>query len=146
MSAPDIILDDPDRLIAWAGEQLGLGFFSDARAMGWGTPGDIRAVAVYERWTGTDCSVHLISDQRPGWLSRRFIAAGFTYPFVVGGLQRMTGLVPASNKRALRLNQHFGFRIEGALRRGADDGGDMIVMGMLREECPFIGKDRPYGQ
>lgn len=146
MSAPDIILDDPDRLIAWAAKQLGLGFFSDARAIGWGAADDIRAVAVYERWTGTDCSVHLISDQRPGWLSRRFIAAGFTYPFVVGGLRRMTGLVPASNNRALRLNQHFGFRIEGALRRGADDGGDMIVMGMLREECPFIGKDRPYGQ
>ncbi|WP_143560239.1 GNAT family N-acetyltransferase [Sphingobium sp. IP1] len=146
MSAPGIILDEPDRLIAWAAKQFGLNFFSDARAIGWGTLDDIRAVAIYERWTGTDCSVHLVSDQRPGWLSRRFIAAGFTYPFVVGGLHRMTGLVPASNKRALRLNQHFGFRIEGALRRGANDGGDMIVMGMLREECPFIAKDMLHEQ
>jgi hypothetical protein len=146
MSIPSIILDEPDRLIAWASEQLGVGFFNDARAIGWGTLDDIRAVAVYERWTGSDCCVHLVSDQRPGWLARRFIAAGFSYPFIVGRLRRLTGLVPASNFRALRLNEHFGFRREGALRAGADDGGDMIVMGMLREECRFISeRDKSHG-
>jgi len=54
VSNPSILLDHPDQLIGWASEKLGLGFFSDARAIGWGTPDDIRAVAVYERWTGTD--------------------------------------------------------------------------------------------
>lgn len=140
-----LLMDRPDRqisdsLIAWASDRLGVGFFSDARALGWGDEQAIRAVAVYERWTGTDCCVHLVSDERAGWLTRQFIASGFAYPFVVGGLRRMTGLVAASNTRALRLNQHFGFRIEGRLRAGADDGGDMILMGMLREDCPFISE------
>lgn len=145
MSTPHVILDNTDILLSWAADRLGMGFFSDARAIGWGTIDDIRAVAVYERWTGTDCSVHLVSDQRPGWLAKEFIVAGFAYPFVLGGLRRMTGLVPESNSRAVRLNQHFGFRIEGRLRRGADDGGDIIVMGMLQEECPFITKGQAHG-
>lgn len=145
MSVPGIILDDPDRLIAWAGEQLAIGFFSDARAIGWGTADDIRAVAIYERWTGTDCVVHLVSDQRPGWLSRQFIASGFAYPFIVCGLRRITGLVPADNHRALKLNRHFGYRIEGQLRSASENGGDLIIMGMLREECPFISEDARHG-
>ena len=145
MSVPGIILDHPDRLIAWAADRLGLGFFSDARAIGWGMDDNIRAVAVYERWSGNDCVVHLVSDQRPGWLTQRFLAAGFHYPFVTAGLRRITGLVPASNERAIRLNRHFGYREEGRLRFAAADGGDLIIMGMLREECPFISKEAVHG-
>lgn len=136
---PELIIEEDARpLIAWAERILGISFFSDARAIGWGRPDAIRAVAVYERWSGNDCCVHLASDGGPGWLSRQFLAAGFAYPFEVAGLRRITGLVPASNERALRLNRHFGYREEGRLRHAADDGGDIIIMGMLREECRFI--------
>lgn len=145
MHAPHVLIDDQPALIAWAQQQLGLRFFDDARAIGWGTPDDIRAVAIYERWSGNDCVVHLVSDRRPGWLSRRFLAAGFAYPFVQAGLRRITGLVPASNERALRLNQHFGYRQEGRLRHAADDGGDLIIMGMLREDCPYISQEAVHG-
>lgn len=145
MSTPQILLDQPDVLIAWAQKQLGVTFFDDARAIGWGEVGDIRAVVVYERWSGNDCCIHLISDQRPGWLSRSFIAAGFYFPFVTAGLRRVTGLVPASNERALTLNRHFGFRDEGRLRFASEDGSDLIIMGMLREECRFIPKEARHG-
>ena len=142
MANPSILLDDQSQLIDWAQGQLGIAFFNDARAIGWGAVDDIRAVAVYERWTGNDCCVHLVSDNRAGWLSRTFIHAGFHYPFAIAGLRRITGLVPASNTRALRLNLHFGYRREGVLRHGAEDGGDIVVMGMLREECRFIKSER----
>ncbi|CAM8655133.1 GNAT family N-acetyltransferase [Sphingobium cupriresistens] len=133
-----IILDRPSMLISWAEQQLGVRFFEDARAIGWGNDTAIRAVAIYERWSGNDCCVHLVSDGQPGWLARPFLAAGFHYPFVTAGLRRITGLVPANNDRAIRLNQHFGYREEGCLRHGVSDGVDLIIMGMLREECRFI--------
>lgn len=136
-----LLLNDPERLIAWAQDQLGVIFFDDARAIGWGNGETIRAVAVYERWSGNDCCVHLVSDRRPGWMSRHFLAAGFKFPFVQGRVRRITGLVPASNVDALRLNTHMGYRVEGRLRCGADDGGDLIVMGMLREECRFLPRE-----
>ncbi len=142
MSKPQLLLDQPDILIAWAQDQLGVSFFDDACAIGWGRPNDIRAVAIYERWSGNDCCVHLVSDNKPGWLSRHFLAAGFQYPFSVVGLRRITGLVPASNPRAIKLNLHFGYRVEGRLRLAADDGSDLIIMGMLREECRFLQSER----
>ena len=90
-----VIIDQRTRLLKWAERQLGVAFFDDAQAVGWGNASEIRAVAVYDRWSGNDCCVHLISDGQPGWLARPFIAAGFAYPFVVAGLRRITGLVPA---------------------------------------------------
>lgn len=145
MQSPSILIDCPDRLIEWAGARLGISFFSDARAIGWGSDEAIRAVAIYERWSSNDCCVHLVSDQRPGWLSRRFLAAGFHFPFVSAGLRRITGLVPAANTAAIRLNRHFGYRQEGVLRAASDDGGDLIIMGMLREECRFIEREARHG-
>lgn len=100
---------------------------------------------MYERWSGNDCCVHLAGDGQPGWLGRPFIAAGFKFPFEIAGLRRITGLVPESNERAIRLNLHFGYTIEGRLRCGADDGGDILIMGMLREECRFISKETRHG-
>lgn len=142
---PTILLDEPQRLIAWAEKRLAVRFFDDARVIGWGDQDEVRAVAVYERWSCNDCSVHLVSDGRPGWLSRRFLAAGFHYPFVTAGLRRITGLVPADNHKAIRLNRHFGYREEGRLRFAAENGSDLIIMGMLREECIFIPKEFRHG-
>jgi len=140
-----LLIDNPSRLLDWAERELDVTFFGDARALGWGNDEEIRAVAVYERWSGNDACVHLVSDNKPGWLCRQFLASGFYYPFVTGGLRRITGLVPANNERAIRLNQHFGYREEGRMRFGVDDETDLIVMGMLKEECRFIPKEFRHG-
>lgn len=133
-----LLLNEPDRLVPWAEEVIGCRFFSDARAIGWGDDDTVRAVAVYDRWSETDCSVHLASDRSRRWMTREFLAAGFYYPFVTCGLRRMTGLVAADNEEALRLDMHMGWRPEGRLRHACPDGGDLILLGMLRSECRFI--------
>lgn len=136
-----LLLNSPERLIGWAQEVIGCTFFPDARAIGWGDDEVIRAVAVYDRWSDTDCCVHLASDQTGRWMTRQFLAAGFHYPFVTAGRNRITGLVPASNEAALRLNCHFGYRREGVLREACPDGSDIIILGMLRRECRFLPRE-----
>jgi hypothetical protein len=134
----DILVDDQARLIRWAADRIDTTFASDATAIGWGNAARIRAVTVYDRWAVSDCFAHIAGDGLPGWLSRRFLAAAFHYPFVQGGLRRITAPVSTDNERAIRLNQHFGFTIEGRLRHAGADGGDIFVFGMLREECRFL--------
>lgn len=133
-----LLLNDADRLVPWAEGVIGCRFYRDARAIGWGDEDTIKAVAVYDRWSETDCCVHLASDGTGRWMTRSFLAAGFHYPFVQCGLRRMTGLVSADNPEALRLDLHMGWRREGVLRRAAPDGTDIILLGMLRSECRFI--------
>ena len=63
--------------------------------------------------------------------------AAFMHPFVQWKLRRVTGLVPAKNTKALRFDLHLGFVREGYLRNALPDD-DIIVLGMLREECIYL--------
>lgn len=133
-----LLLNDAERLIPWAEKAIGVSFFSDARAIGWGDDETIRAAAIYDRWSDIDCSVHLASDRTGRWMTRQFLAAGFHYPFITNGLRRITGLVQADNPEALRLDLHMGWKREGILREAGENGCDIILLGMLRSECRFI--------
>lgn len=133
-----LLLNSDARLVAWAQDVIGCTFFPDACAIGWGDGNEIRAAVVYDRWTQADAHIHLASNGTGHFGSRKFLAAAYHFPFVITGRRRLTGLVPASNSRALRLNLHMGFQHEGRLRHAGDDGEDIIILGMLREDCRFI--------
>ena len=136
-----LLLNDASRLVSWAEKIIGCHFFPDAVALGWGDDAIIRATVVYDRWTETDCAMHLASDGTRRWMTRQALAAAYFYPFVQNDRRRVTGLVEASNADALRLNLHMGWRKEGVMRAGARNGDDLIVLGMLRSECRFILKE-----
>lgn len=136
-----LLLNDRVRLLEWAGAIIGCQFFSDAQAIGWGDDETLRAVAVYDCWSGNDCHMHLASDGSGRWMTRQALAAAYYYPFVQNGLRRVTGHVEASNADALRLDVHMGWRREGVLREAAASGDDLIVLGMLRRECRFISRE-----
>ncbi|TDW63092.1 hypothetical protein EDF57_10647 [Novosphingobium sp. PhB55] len=137
----EIVSRDQPRLVAWAQAVIGCRFFPDAQAIGWGDERRLRAVLVYDCWTEADVHIHLASDGTGRFGSRSFLAAAYHFPFVTAGKRRLTGLVPASNAAALRLNLHMGFVREGVMRRAGDDGEDIIILGMLREECRFIPRE-----
>ena len=46
---------------------------------------------------------------------------------------RVTGLLRGKNRRAKKLNEHFGFKLEGVMRKAfADD--DLHIYGFLAED------------
>ena len=59
------------------------------------------------------------------------------YPFGELKVPRITGEVAAGNERAIRTAEKLGFKIEGTKRKAGRDGSDMIVLGLLPEECPL---------
>lgn len=136
-----LLLGQESRLIPWASKVIGFDLASDGvKTIGWGDENTIQAVALFERFTKYECSVHLASDQTGRWLARPMLYACFAYPFVQCGLRRMTALVPGKNAAALRFNEHIGFEREGVLREALGDD-DFVVMGMLRRNCRFIPKE-----
>jgi RimJ/RimL family protein N-acetyltransferase len=136
-----LIYGEDERLLPWATERVGLdGFRSDARTIGYERDGELCAVAVFDGFSSVDCNIHIASDGSRRWLTREFLTAAFSYPFIQCGLRRVTGLVPAKNADALRFDQHLGFRREGYHHKAASNGGDLISLGMLREHCRFISR------
>ena len=132
----EIVYDD-DSMIPWAIERIGFKPRDDVRAIGWRENGSLRAVTLYDGFSECDCNIHIASDGKPHWLNRGFLVAAFMHPFVQWKLRRVTGLVPAKNTQALRFDLHLGFEREGYLRHALPDD-DLVLLGMLRENCRFI--------
>lgn len=133
----ELVYEDPERLVAWATKIIGFPLRPDVKAIGWREDGELRAVTLYDNFSQCDCNIHIASDGTGNWLRRQFLVASFMHPFVQWNLRRVTGLVPATNQRALNFDLHLGFVQEGYLRHALPDD-DIIVLGMLRTTCRFI--------
>lgn len=132
--------------LPWARGQIGMVFPFDERAKAIMLfDGDVlRAATVYTDFTYQSVSMHIASDGSKRWLTRLFLRESFAYPFEQLGVQRVTGLVAASNPDALRFDLHLGFQVEGRMRAAAQDGSDLLVLGMLRQECRHLKEE--YGR
>lgn len=108
-------------------DAIGLGLYNGDKLV---------AGAVYEDFTRNNANVH-IAFAGPHAITPAFIVAGFKLPFIDLKLPRITGLVPAKNDKALRFDLKLGWQVEGRIRRGLPDD-DIILLGMLKEECRFI--------
>lgn len=70
-----------------------------------------------------------------GWLSRGFLRVVFAYLWNQLNLRRVTGRIHDNNADAIEASQRLGFVCEGRLRQARPDGGDVLIYGLLREEC-----------
>jgi RimJ/RimL family protein N-acetyltransferase len=100
--------------------------------------GRLVAGVVYDNFRGYDINMHIAAIPGGKWLNREFLREGFRYPFLYLGVERITGLVAASNVEAQRFDEHLGFVLEGRVRKGLPDGDDLLVYGMLKSECRFL--------
>lgn len=136
-----ICIGRPDLNVAiaeWARRKIGLRYgWRECTTLSLWDDVEIRAAVIYENFSGNNISMHVASDGAR-WLTRRFLHAAFFYPFLELKVDRVTGCVPDSNEASKRFCEHLGFKREGVIRRGADDGGDLILFGMLRDECRFL--------
>ena len=93
----------------------------------------LAAVVGFHATTRRDLLVVAAAD-RASWCRPRILKLIAGYAFQQLGAGRVTAVVAKSNKRARRLAEGLGWKIEGALRRHAEDGGTSLVYGLLRDE------------
>lgn len=99
----------------------------------------IRAVALYENYTGEGGAVHAhLAGEGRRWMTRKFLWAGFDFPFNRLKVNKIVGLVPSYNEEARSLNRKLGYR-EEAVVEGYFPRGDMVVMTMTRDQCRWLG-------
>lgn len=132
-----------ERVACWVGGRIGLPEMErGGKSIGIERNGNLIGGVVYNHWfPGIDIQMHIAGARGEPWLSRPILNALFYYPFVELGLRRVTSPVAASNDACLRLVRHLGAVHEGTLRRGWFNGEDLLVFGMLREECRWL-KDK----
>lgn len=100
--------------------------------------GQLIAGVVYDTFVGTSIDMHVAAVPGRRWMSRRFLGEVFRYPFMQLGVRRVTGRVPASNEDARRFDEHIGFKLEGVIRKQLPNEEDLLIYGMLKEECRWL--------
>jgi RimJ/RimL family protein N-acetyltransferase len=122
--------------IAWAKQTIGIsGLTGDVAAISvLDNQDQFLAVTLYSAYTRTNIDMHIAARPKSHWLSRAYFNASFELPFLVLEVPRITGLIRASNLNAQRFVSRLGFKYEGCMRRAFEDGEDLVLYGMLREE------------
>ncbi len=110
------------------------------QAIGSERKGRLDGAVIYTNCSRTNVTASIVLEAP---FTRRFLYAGFWYPFEQLKVRRITALVEAWNEPSICLCKHLGFRVEGRLREAAVEGGDVLVMGLLREECGIFKRLTP---
>ncbi len=102
--------------------------------------GGILGAAVFDTWTPSSVNVHMALGS-PIPIRHGFFAEVAVHAFVRGGKKRMFGLVPSNNAKAIKLDQHIGFREVARVPDALDDGVDYIVMRLDKEDCRWLPEE-----
>jgi RimJ/RimL family protein N-acetyltransferase len=126
-----------DEAEAWARERLELEnkpeFFRTLAAVD--EDGGFICVVVLTNFTPRNIDLSIVIDHRKVTPKGTIEMFNEVFGFVFDKLRaaRVTGLLRGKNRRAKKLNEHFGFKLEGVMRKAfADD--DLHIYGFLAED------------
>ena len=105
-----------------------------------GTAG-ILAVLVADSFSPDSCNVHMAIDN-PLVIRSGFLHEVGRHLFHTCGRSHIFGLVPSTNKRAIKFDKHIGFTEVACIPDGVGTGVDYIVFRMDKADCPWIEQMR----
>ena len=108
--------------------------------VGYDDKGNIKCGAVFDSFTVDACSVHF-AIANPFVIRHGFLHEIARHLFITCGRERIFGLVPSTNERALRLDKHIGFTEVTRIPDAIADGVDYIVIRLDKKDCRWIPEE-----
>ena len=134
-----VIYGQDERVLKWVGDRTDEDDFGPGSiAIGLEEDDELIAGVAFNMYTKASICMHVAAMPGKRWMTKDFLWRSFAYPFIQLGCNRVTGLVREDNLAAQRFDEHLGFKREGLLRRACTDGQNMILYGMLREDCRWL--------
>jgi RimJ/RimL family protein N-acetyltransferase len=110
-----------------------------AAALGVVVAGRIAGGVMFFNWRREDGDIELAGAfVSPLWAQPATLRTIARYPFVQLNCVRVTALTARRNKRARRVLEKLGFRIEGVKRKGAAGRDDRCIYGLIRSQCSWL--------
>jgi len=100
--------------------------------------GKILGVCVCDTWTYNSVQLHIAIDNPIVLKNGRLQKEVFDYIFNHSGRGIALGLVPAGNEKAIRFDKKLGFVEIFRIKDGYEEGQDMVVLEMRKEDCRWI--------
>ena len=121
---------------AWVKELIDPVFCEDTKGIVAVKDGEPIGVMLLDQWTETSVQCH-IGIVNPICL-RRMPYEFCNYVFNTCGRKILIGLTPADNKKAMRLNEHLGFKEVMRMKDAYKQGVDYVMYLMDKTTCKYI--------
>ena len=135
----NLVYGQDARVRSWVAERIGETLDDADVAIGIEENGELIAGVVYNMYTKASICMHVAAIPGKRWMTKEYLWRVFAYPFIQLNCNRVTGFVREDNLVAQKFDEHIGFKREGLIRKGATDGTNFILYGMLKEECRWLG-------
>lgn len=128
MSESRLVFDEKERVGAWVADQVGQRCtWGSFYAMGAEVNGELVSGVVFNNYNDTNATCH-IACSKPNKLFLELLDHAYLYAFQRCKLRRLTGFVDADNHKALKLDLHIGFQVEGMMREAGSEGQDQYIL------------------
>lgn len=128
MSESRLVFDEKERVGAWVADQVGQTCtWGSFYAMGAEVNGELVSGVVFNNYNATNATCH-IACSKPNKLFLELLDHAYLYAFQSCKLRRLTGFVDVDNHKALKLDLHIGFQVEGMMREAGSEGQDQYIL------------------
>ena len=100
----------------------------------------IQAIAAFDSFTVDACNVHF-AIANPYVIRHGFLHEIARHLFIQCNRKRIFGLVPSTNKKALKLDKHIGMEEVATIPDALADGIDYVVLRMNRKDCRWLPEE-----
>ena len=130
-----VVYDQNDWIGQWVSDKVGgMWIPQGSVAIGQVDDGKITAGVIFDRYNGASISSTLAIS---GKITRDFVQAILHYPFNVAKVNCVINVVSSTNKKSMRLTEHFGFKRVAVIPSATNDG-DMVIYSLTRINCKFL--------
>lgn len=119
--------------------EIGVKSSCDLQAIFWVNPETMNPdwVIGFDGFIGKTCQIHVVNRKKK-YTPRALLKAVFEYPFLKAGIEILFGVVNSNNKEAMKYDLHLGFKEVNRFEGMHEDGGDIVLFAMKKDDCRWI--------
>ena len=110
----------------------------DLKVVGWASGNRLHCVVGFNWFIGSVCQIHVAYEDNWKYTPKELLKVVFEYAFKDAGREMVIGVVNSQNKQAMIFDKHLGFKELYRIVGAHDNGGDIVMLGMRKEDCRYL--------
>ena len=98
----------------------------------------LKMVVALNGFMGRVCQIHVAMEEDFHFTPKEMLAQVFNHAFNTCGRDMLLGIVNSNNLAAMKYDLNLGFEEAYRLKGMHDDGGDIVILQMTRENCRYL--------
>lgn len=111
---------------------------ADLQVMGWVTDDKLRLCVGFNAFLGKVCQIHVAMEPGFDYTPKEMLRSVFQAAFLDFQRELLIGIVNSNNEKAMKYDLHLGFKEVTRFPKMHDDGGDIVILSLAKEDCKYL--------